>query len=249
MALMQCPECGHEVSDKAENCPHCGCPISPSPSVHESQPVHITDIKLSGSPKTRKKAILISISSLCLLAVVVGVVLAVNHKNASDKYDTYLEDLKQIRITMLRGAADSENLCNLTRGVWSDTIYEEFEVDTYKYTMTNGIFHDDFNTSLSALYSDNTTKNSISKIKENQEEVSSIMSRLQDPPESLKACYETVSELYDAYTAFTNFAISPSGSLTTYSSRFIEYDDDFSKHYDHLVMQLEPLIETESESG
>ena len=24
MALKQCPECGKEVSDKAETCPHCG---------------------------------------------------------------------------------------------------------------------------------------------------------------------------------------------------------------------------------
>ena len=28
MALIKCPECGREVSDKASLCPHCGCPIS-----------------------------------------------------------------------------------------------------------------------------------------------------------------------------------------------------------------------------
>lgn len=27
MALIKCTECGHEVSDKAEMCPNCGCPI------------------------------------------------------------------------------------------------------------------------------------------------------------------------------------------------------------------------------
>lgn len=27
MALIKCTECGHEVSDKALECPHCGCPI------------------------------------------------------------------------------------------------------------------------------------------------------------------------------------------------------------------------------
>lgn len=26
--LIQCPECGKEISDKAENCPNCGCPAS-----------------------------------------------------------------------------------------------------------------------------------------------------------------------------------------------------------------------------
>jgi ribosomal protein L37E len=28
MALIKCPECGKDVSDKAKACPHCGCPIS-----------------------------------------------------------------------------------------------------------------------------------------------------------------------------------------------------------------------------
>ena len=27
MALMKCPECGREISDKASSCPGCGCPI------------------------------------------------------------------------------------------------------------------------------------------------------------------------------------------------------------------------------
>ena len=27
MALMICPECGGQVSDKAHTCPHCGYPI------------------------------------------------------------------------------------------------------------------------------------------------------------------------------------------------------------------------------
>lgn len=28
MALIKCPECGHDVSDKAESCPNCGYKIS-----------------------------------------------------------------------------------------------------------------------------------------------------------------------------------------------------------------------------
>ena len=28
MALIKCPECGHEVSDKASNCIHCGSPVT-----------------------------------------------------------------------------------------------------------------------------------------------------------------------------------------------------------------------------
>ena len=27
MALIKCPECGKEISDKASACPNCGCPV------------------------------------------------------------------------------------------------------------------------------------------------------------------------------------------------------------------------------
>lgn len=30
MALIKCPECKSEVSDKAKSCPKCGCPIDDS---------------------------------------------------------------------------------------------------------------------------------------------------------------------------------------------------------------------------
>ena len=32
MALIKCSECGKEISDKATNCVHCGCPITSSPA-------------------------------------------------------------------------------------------------------------------------------------------------------------------------------------------------------------------------
>ena len=28
MALIKCPECSKEISNKANSCPHCGCPLS-----------------------------------------------------------------------------------------------------------------------------------------------------------------------------------------------------------------------------
>ena len=50
MALIKCPECGKEISDKASNCILCGCPIrdvyeaqDTSPSTNaENEAVHIT---------------------------------------------------------------------------------------------------------------------------------------------------------------------------------------------------------------
>ena len=42
MALINCSECGHQVSDKATTCPNCGCPINTneaSANVDRSQEV------------------------------------------------------------------------------------------------------------------------------------------------------------------------------------------------------------------
>jgi hypothetical protein len=35
MALVNCPECAREVSDKAKACPHCGAPVSAAPVLIE----------------------------------------------------------------------------------------------------------------------------------------------------------------------------------------------------------------------
>lgn len=45
MALIHCPECSHEVSDRAPSCPHCGyirsVVKSSTPSVREPEPTRI----------------------------------------------------------------------------------------------------------------------------------------------------------------------------------------------------------------
>jgi len=44
MALIQCPECGREISDKAASCPHCGYPIQEKQEKQE-KPVVINNTK------------------------------------------------------------------------------------------------------------------------------------------------------------------------------------------------------------
>jgi len=43
MALIKCPECGTEVSDKAEKCPKCAFPIKPG--------AKISQVKSDGKPE------------------------------------------------------------------------------------------------------------------------------------------------------------------------------------------------------
>ena len=46
MALISCPECGREISDKAVSCPHCGYPLTPA---KETEPKEVNANGGSGS--------------------------------------------------------------------------------------------------------------------------------------------------------------------------------------------------------
>lgn len=46
MALIKCPECGAEVSDKAEKCPHCSYPIAQESEAEKIQTIEMTSKKL-----------------------------------------------------------------------------------------------------------------------------------------------------------------------------------------------------------
>ena len=67
MALIKCPECGKEISDKAKACPNCGAPAE-----KKKVKVHIFRAKQ-----------LIALVSICLLlAIIVGTFFIISHRKA-----------------------------------------------------------------------------------------------------------------------------------------------------------------------
>lgn len=240
MALISCPECGKDISDKVKVCPHCGYPMTPEAEqgIPSPAPQQVEVVSVKVDAKKPKKILAGVLIAVVLIAVcIVAVIITSNQKKAAARAE-YLDNLRLARSTMLIGAADSEGLCNLTKAVWRDTIYEEYNSDTYLYTHTDGKFNEDFNDSLLALYGDSATINTVNDIKANQETVAEIMRSLQNPPDDLVACSETAEKMYDVYFDFTNLAISPSGSLQTYSDNFSTYDNDFMRYYDKLDTQI-----------
>lgn len=151
----------------------------------------------------------------------------------------YSENLRYAIDTMLSGAADSENCCNLIVQVWSNAIWEKEDSDTDKYTKPDGRFVTDFNEALNNLFADSDFNTQIGNIKENQETVNSIIGQLKNPPEEYKAAYETLSECYDAYRTFTNMAINPTGSLNTFSADFDAADTEFIHCYHVMEFYLQ----------
>ena len=236
MALINCPECKKEISDKVKACPFCGFPFeSTEDSKKEVQQVEISSVNLKPIEAGKRKKIIIGIS---IAVVVIGMGLLVTYFLGVKKYNSYIDYVNSAMESMLDGGSDAESLLNLTANVWRNTIYEKSDPSTDKYTKGNYGFHDDFNLSLAVLFDASSTKATISSMKANQSVVESIMKNVQEPPKGLENCYETLTELYATYKGITGLAINPSGSLTTFSENKSGKIDKFLELYDKLETQL-----------
>lgn len=67
MALIVCPECGHEISDKAPACPHCGYPLSAQETQSVSEGVSPAVNPDKKKPASKKKVIVIAAVVVALL--------------------------------------------------------------------------------------------------------------------------------------------------------------------------------------
>ena len=82
MALIKCPECGTEVSDKAKNCVKCGYPLAEVSNNAESLSENVIKAESAKSTTTQKAQTVLSTKMLliiaaCIIAVVGIVVLTI----------------------------------------------------------------------------------------------------------------------------------------------------------------------------
>ena len=242
-----CEECGTEIPEGAEACPNCGCPV-PIKEVEEApQKVEVTAVNLPQMAQNTKKRIIIAVVALCAVVAVFFVGNSIYQKNLEAKAEAeaaqlreeYEANLSTASFSMLMGAIEAEKSGNLIKSVWYNAIYEERDSETDKYTRPNGYFVNDFNDALGNLFSDSSFTSSLSSIESNQETVSSLMKDLRNPPEEFEDAYDAIKKLYDAYTALTNLATDPTGSLTSFSQDFNEADTEFVNCYDAMELYID----------
>lgn len=264
MALIKCSNCGKDVSDKAFECPQCGEKL-----IEKEMPKRICEecgkeledeeivCSRCGCPVTEennqensKKNVrfnkrVIAVLTLVIVAII-GVIFVIKNiqKNIaeqeriqiSEDYETNLELASSM---MLTGAAKAEDVGGLIHDVWYNTIYEESDSETDRYTKTSGRFNDDFNDSLKTLFADSSFQLKISSIESNQESVKTIMKELTNPPQEYSEAYNALKEYYDAYLEFTNLVINPTGSLQTFTSNFNDSDSAVAKYYEAMKIYID----------
>lgn len=227
MAIIKCPECGKDISDKAKECIHCGCPIE------NKEPQKVEVVK-KRNKMSKKKKITIVISIIVAICGIIGGIFFYNELKKNDKkidIGLYKSQLDGATSLMLIGSIDANECGNLINSVWYNSIWEKSDSKTDKYTKKNGKFNDDFNDSLSTLFDDQDFSKKIDELKDNQEEVKKTMKELQNPPEGMEDAYYDIKECYDNYLTLTNLCINPSGNYTTYSNKFNDAGDAASKCY------------------
>lgn len=141
MALIDCPNCGHKVSDRASKCPKCGCNISEPQS----------------SPHSNKKLWVWTASAITLIAVSIGVWSIINSEkeNATD-----LDAEVEITPEFIASIRQFDEVSDFSEGravVMKDSIYGY--IDTKGNLITPCKYRQafPFENNMACVYSDSTS--------------------------------------------------------------------------------------------
>lgn len=243
--LLTCEECGGTIPSGAGVCPNCGCPIQLTEEAPQKVAVTAVDLPKMNQSVKKKAIVTVCLAITTIALFIIGQKLYKNKQAeetarlAEEVAATYNSNLLLASTSMLSGASDAESAGNLIKQVWYNSIYEEKDSKTDKYTRPNGYFVSDFNTALGNLFSDSDFLATTSAIKANQELVASIMKDLKNPPDGYEDAYDAIKDYYSAYTTFTNLVIDPSGSLQTFSSNFSTADSEVLNQYNAMKIYLD----------
>ncbi len=114
MALVNCPECQHSVSDQAKNCPNCGYPFPPNEPVAE---IPAPDSPLSKRQPDKKWLIGILCGIAVILITVITTVKLQGSRTTFTATDTNLGCTPQEVIDVINDVVDYNNTAS------SDTVF------------------------------------------------------------------------------------------------------------------------------
>lgn len=135
MALIKCPECGKEVSDKAVRCPHCGLPLG---EVHTTtQEDSINDAGISRQKKEKKRLplwtfALIIIGSLLLIGGIIFLCFSIKSADSASKQEIVIPNITEQGVEPFLLGTSMFDIP--AKGVFYDTLILEKRYSAFAYS-------------------------------------------------------------------------------------------------------------------
>lgn len=220
-----CKSCGEEVSENQIFCPKCG-------------------IKVKEDPIYKKKKINIIVGVIGIILIIAFSVIFVNEKKQIEEEkrqqaiiemqredrEQYIDDFENFTYKVIDAGANIEGITNTIQKYWYENIFE-------------GKHGADIDEAILNALSDQDDK--IKKAQNLDEDILALYIRLKDVPEGsedLDNYVDEIEDLYNAYSDYYNFAVSPSGNYAQYTSSNGDKNSVFVTKY----KSLESILKSDS---
>ncbi len=253
MALINCPNCNKEISDKAKvcvgcghqlvevntekkmiNCPECGVITDGLTDVCTNcgYPFSTLQTKIEETQKPKKvfKKKWFYILTICLVLLISVISIVFN----SAKTENYNIEICTAVDEIMEVSAEVETIGNQICSIWKNAIHDKNNEYTAKYTSGAK----DFSEALNNLFADEEFIGKIKYVRNKQTEIDTYLGKLRNPPHKFDDAYDEFKELYYAYADYTDFVISCKGSYNTYTEDFLKKSSALMKSYREIKVEL-----------
>ena len=254
MALINCPNCNKEISDKAKVCVGCGYQIFDDVNVEKiimdcpecgvvtdgmtdicsncGYPLKLFELK--DNEKSKNKSLFKKkwfwVLAVCFV-LLISIVLFVSNNTRTENYNT---EICTAVDEIMAVSSDAENVGNQICSVWNNAIWDKDNENTAKYTSGTK----DFNEALSNLFADEEFIGKITAIRDKQSEIDTYLGKLKNPPEKFEDAYDEFKELYYAYSDYVDFVILCKGSYNTYTEDLAKKSSALMESFREIKVEL-----------
>ncbi len=260
MAIINCPNCGEKISDKAEKCINCGCQINSTryckecgaqinpdwdfckscgcPVEQEYDSSDVIENPFSDTqnyPPVKKKTGKIIITIISIILVVAGSLVFFYDYRANQ----YYENVNLVLEEHNKGV-DTFNECKeLLLDVWINAILKQSNEKTDKYVCPDGVFSDDFNDALGRLFEDEEYLKKLAVMEERTVQLKALRKKLQHPPKGEEEYNELLLDYIDTDISLNVMLVNPTGSLNSVSDGFNER----LQHMQDISLEMETIAD------
>lgn len=179
----------------------------------------------------KKKAIII----ILIIAILAASGFLVYQKKAKEaEKEKYVKQVSGAAALMYLDIFAVDRVCEKIIDVWHNSVFKTEDSATDKYTRKNdgqGAFYDDFNDAISNLYKDESFLKDKNSVSSGRDLVATMMKSAANPPSEYKGAYDALCNLYSAYLDLTNLALTPQGTLISYTNSYNTTASSFMTYY------------------